>query len=198
MQGSRNSGNVERQGRNGAGGLIMMFDRGIREIRKFYIDRQSGNRVQSEKFRTDHRNRDSSTNFSRGNQRQGQKQKPVVYASRTLSSAERNYTVTERECLEVIWALNKLRTYLGSLPVKVITDHAALTRLTNGKLLSIRMIRCVLKLAEFNIEWEHRSGTQNAVFDVLSRSPVESSVGEEVNCAIISDLYGTFVAGAIN
>ncbi|GFT85324.1 hypothetical protein TNCV_497451 [Trichonephila clavipes] len=44
------------------------------------------------------------------------------------------------QCLAVIWALNKFRTYFGPLPVKVITDHAALTRLTNGKNLSSRMI----------------------------------------------------------
>ncbi|GFX08363.1 retrovirus-related Pol polyprotein from transposon opus [Trichonephila clavipes] len=88
-----------------------------------------------------------------------QEQRPVVFAFRTLSAAERNYTVTERECLAVVWALNKFRTYLGSLPIKVITDHAALTHLTTGKNLSNRMIRWALKLAEFNIEWEHRPGT---------------------------------------
>ncbi|GFV22669.1 retrovirus-related Pol polyprotein from transposon 17.6 [Trichonephila clavipes] len=118
-----------------------------------------------------------------------QEQKPVVFASRTLSAAERNYTVTEREeCLAVVWALNKFRTYLGSLPIKVITDHAALTHLTNGKNLSNRMIRWAIKLAEFNIEWEHRSDTQNTVADVLSRKPIESIIGEKVNCAIIRDL----------
>ncbi|GFV80673.1 retrovirus-related Pol polyprotein from transposon 297 [Trichonephila clavipes] len=74
-----------------------------------------------------------------------QEQKPVVYASRTLSSAEKNYTVTERMCLAVVSALNKFRTYLGSLLIKIITDHAALTCLTHGKNLSSRMIRWLLK-----------------------------------------------------
>ncbi|GFX50909.1 retrovirus-related Pol polyprotein from transposon 297 [Trichonephila clavipes] len=117
-------------------------------------------------------------------------QRPVVFASRTLSAAERNYTVTEREreCLAVGWALNKFRTYLASLQSKVITDHAALTHLTTGKNLSNRMIRWALKLAEFNIEWEHRPGTQNTIADVLSRNPIESIIGEKVNCAIIRDL----------
>ncbi|GFY23807.1 uncharacterized protein TNCV_3536011 [Trichonephila clavipes] len=44
--------------------------------------------------------------------------RPIAFESRTLNKAERNYTVTERECLAVIWALNKLKTYFGSLPVK--------------------------------------------------------------------------------
>ncbi|GFY08084.1 retrovirus-related Pol polyprotein from transposon 297 [Trichonephila clavipes] len=68
-----------------------------------------------------------------------------------------------------------------------MTEHAALTRLTHGKNLSCRMIKWVLKLAEFNIEWEHRPGTQNAVADVLSRNPVESIIGEKVNNAVIRD-----------
>ncbi|GFX70908.1 retrovirus-related Pol polyprotein from transposon 297 [Trichonephila clavipes] len=55
-----------------------------------------------------------------------QNQRPIAFVSRTLNKAERNYTVTERECLAVIWALNKFWTYFGALPVKLITDHAAL------------------------------------------------------------------------
>ncbi|GFW99257.1 hypothetical protein TNCV_3980821 [Trichonephila clavipes] len=50
------------------------------------------------------------------------------------------------------------------------------------------MIRWALKLAEFNIEWEHHLGTQNAVADVLSRNPIESIMGEKVHFAIIRDL----------
>ncbi|GFV31907.1 hypothetical protein TNCV_2564101 [Trichonephila clavipes] len=50
------------------------------------------------------------------------------------------------------------------------------------------MIRWALKLAEFNIEREHRLGTQNTVADVLSRNPIESIIGEKAQCAIIRDL----------
>ncbi|GFV60064.1 hypothetical protein TNCV_874711 [Trichonephila clavipes] len=50
------------------------------------------------------------------------------------------------------------------------------------------MIRWALKLAEFNIEWEHKPGTQNTIADVLWRNPIESVIGEKVNCAIIRDL----------
>ncbi|GFY32985.1 retrovirus-related Pol polyprotein from transposon 17.6 [Trichonephila clavipes] len=103
--------------------------------------------------------------------------KPIAFVSRTLNKAEINYTVTERECFVVIWALNKFKTYFGSLPVKVITDHATLTKLTNGRNLSSWMIRWTLKLSEFNIEWEHRAGVQNVVVDLLSRNPVGNMEG---------------------
>ncbi|GFV38361.1 hypothetical protein TNCV_4949541 [Trichonephila clavipes] len=62
-----------------------------------------------------------------------QHQRPIASASRTLNKAERNYTVTEGERLAVIWAFNKYLAYFGSLPVKVITDPAAL-KLTKGKI----------------------------------------------------------------
>ncbi|GFT07316.1 retrovirus-related Pol polyprotein from transposon 297 [Trichonephila clavipes] len=117
-----------------------------------------------------------------------QNHRPIAFASRTLNKAERNYTVTERECLAGIWALNKFKTYFGSLPMMVITDHAALTKLTNGKNLSSRMIRWALKLSEFNIEWEHRSSVQNVVTDVMSRNPVGNMDGSQISCADLRDL----------
>ncbi|GFS54963.1 retrovirus-related Pol polyprotein from transposon opus [Trichonephila clavipes] len=117
-----------------------------------------------------------------------QNQKPIAFASRTLNKAERNYTVTERECLAVIWVQNKFKTYFGPLPVKVITDHAALTKLTNGKNLSSWMIRWALKLSEFNIEWEHRPGVQNVVADLLSRNSEDSFEGSQISCAALRAL----------
>ncbi|GFX06253.1 retrovirus-related Pol polyprotein from transposon 17.6 [Trichonephila clavipes] len=119
---------------------------------------------------------------------QNQNPRPTAFASRTLNKDKRNYTVTERECLAVIWALNKVKTYFRSLPVKIITDHAALTKLTNGKNLSSRMIRWALKLSEFNIEWEHRPGVQNVFANVLSRNPIGNMDGSQISSAALRTL----------
>ena len=50
----------------------------------------------------------------------------IYYASRTLNSAQMNYTTTEKELLAVIFALDKFRSYLIGSPTVVFSDHAAI------------------------------------------------------------------------
>ncbi|GFU46096.1 uncharacterized protein TNCV_2309281 [Trichonephila clavipes] len=114
-----------------------------------------------------------------------QEQRPVVFA-RTLSAAERNYTVTERECFAVVWALNKFRTYLGSLPIKVITDHAALTHLTTADVLSRNPIESKIGGPERKVQKgsEHRVNkrdlSSNDYNSVLPRLRKKNRKGETV------------------
>ena len=58
---------------------------------------------------------------------------PVVYVSRVLTAAERNYSTTEKECLALIWAMKKLRPYVEGYKFRVITDHSALKWLMKMK-----------------------------------------------------------------
>lgn len=50
----------------------------------------------------------------------------IAYASRALYSAEKNYRITDRECLAVVWAVTKCRSYLFGRPSSVITNQHAL------------------------------------------------------------------------
>jgi hypothetical protein len=51
---------------------------------------------------------------------------PIAYYSKTFSKAERNYSVSERECLAVIASIKHFRHYLYGTLFKVITDHSSL------------------------------------------------------------------------
>ncbi|GFV86059.1 hypothetical protein TNCV_670561 [Trichonephila clavipes] len=58
-------------------------------------------------------------------------EQPVEYASRLLSSAEKNYSTTEREALAIVWALNKFRGYIEGTEITVASDHQPLKWLMN-------------------------------------------------------------------
>ncbi|XP_070003479.1 uncharacterized protein [Nicotiana sylvestris] len=110
-------------------------------------------------------------------QRKDKLMHPIYYASRTLSGAQLNYTVTEEEMLAVVFAFDKFRSYLIGSKVIVYTDHATLRYLIEKKEFKPHLIRCVLLLQEFNLEICDRKGTKNQVANHLSRlEGVENSI----------------------
>ena len=51
--------------------------------------------------------------------------------AKNLTPAELNYTVTEKEFLAVVHAINKFRHYITGYPVVLYTDHSAIKFLAN-------------------------------------------------------------------
>ena len=94
---------------------------------------------------------------------------PVVYLSRQLKPNERNYSVSEQECLAIVWSINKLRYYLLGRAFSVITDHKALQWLDKTKLANSRLMRWSLILQEYNFDIQYRKGITNTNADSLSR-----------------------------
>lgn len=52
--------------------------------------------------------------------------RPVAFASRVLTSAEKNYSATEKKCLAVVWALDHFHPYICGATLTVYSNHAAL------------------------------------------------------------------------
>src|SRR5215813_9445220 len=104
--------------------------------------------------------------------------KPYVihYVSRTLNSAQMNYTTTEKELLTVIFALDKFRSYLIGSSTIVYSDHAAVRYLMSKQDAKPRLLRWILLLQEFNLTIKDKKGVENMVADHLSRLANESSI----------------------
>ncbi len=68
---------------------------------------------------------------------------PVVFYSKNMSSAECNYEIYDKELLTIIRAFEHWRPELEltDIPIKVFTDHQALTSLMKDKELSRRQMR---------------------------------------------------------
>lgn len=99
------------------------------------------------------------------------KDRPIAYASRTLSQTEERYSTTEKEFLAIVWAVKHFRPYLYGRKFKMFTDHQPLTfSMTNA---NHRIIRGKLALEEFDYELIYKPGKQNVVADALSRLKIE-------------------------
>ena len=97
--------------------------------------------------------------------------KPVIVecASRVLSSAERNYSTTEKEALAIVWAISKYRPYIWGHRFVVWTDHNPLTHLRTAKDSHGRLTRWYLALQEYDFIVKYIPGKHNFAADALSR-----------------------------
>jgi hypothetical protein len=105
---------------------------------------------------------------------------PLGYWSRTLNSAEQNYSTTEKDCLAIVWAVTHLRPYLEGADFTVRTDHHALRRVMNLSDAQGRLARWRLRLAEFTFKVEYHPGVAHRAADAMSRLPHQ---------AVPSDLF---------
>ncbi|KAL7843904.1 hypothetical protein SRHO_G00224430 [Serrasalmus rhombeus] len=104
-------------------------------------------------------------------------EKPIAYASRTLSKAEQNYAQIEREALAIHTKVRKFHQYLYGNTFTLLTDHRPLTTIlspvkSTPSMAAARMQRWALLLSAHNYTIEYRKGALHANADGLSRLPL--------------------------
>ncbi|CAF4677648.1 unnamed protein product, partial [Rotaria magnacalcarata] len=119
----------------------------------------------------------------------------ISYASRTLCTAERNYSSVECEALAIVWGTKHFRQYLEGGPVLVRSNCKALEWLKTARDPTGRLARWAMKLSPYHIIIQHRTGKSNANGDFVSRYPITDSDSSpfEVNSidVVLNILEGT-------
>lgn len=98
--------------------------------------------------------------------------RPIAYASRKLRGPETRYTTTEKECLAVVFCVEKFLQYVEGTEFTIYTDHSALTWLFKQKDLNGRLARWVMNLQQHQMQIKHVKGKNNVVADAISRFPI--------------------------
>ena len=89
--------------------------------------------------------------------------------SRSLSDCEKRYSISELECLAIVWSVMKLDRYLRMAQFTLQTDHKPLKFLKKQKSTNGRLCRWSLALQEYDFVVEPIAGSQNHIADGLSR-----------------------------
>lgn len=114
------------------------------------------------------------------------KWRPVAFRSQSLSQAERNYEIYDKEMLAIMAAIEEWRPYLlgASQPFEIWTDHRNLQYFRKPQKLNYRQARWVITLQDYDFQLSHRPGALMTKADLLSRR-ADHYQGEDDNCDIV-------------
>jgi transposase InsO family protein len=102
--------------------------------------------------------------------------KVIKYVSKKFNLAQKKYSTTERECLALVWCIQKLKEYVWGRPIEVETDHCPLCSFNKKKFLNSRIDRWQVELSEYYItKIIYKRGRCNCDADLLSRFPYDES-----------------------
>ena len=113
--------------------------------------------------------------------------KPILFASRALTSSEKMYSNIERELLASVWGCERSHFYIFGRPFTLFTDHKPLETLSKKNLNDCppRLQRLLIRLRQYDITVTYKPGKTIPVADCLSRAPVVEEKGVmvyEVTC----------------
>ena len=103
-------------------------------------------------------------------------ERPIAFASRSLTDAEKKYAQVEKEALAIIFAVKRWHQYLCGRVFTLVTDHKPLCRVFGPhtqipSVAAARLQRWALILSMYRYNIEYLRGTLNVSADALSRLP---------------------------
>ncbi|CAF3331177.1 unnamed protein product [Rotaria socialis] len=104
-------------------------------------------------------------------------ERPISHASKTLTTAERNYSQIEKEAFSIIFGIKKFHQYLAGRSFELNTDHKPLLAIFNpSKGIPVtaanKIQRWALYLMGYNYNIRFKPTRSHANADALSRLPI--------------------------
>lgn len=110
--------------------------------------------------------------------------RPVMFASRTMNTHERNYAQIDKEAAAIIFGLKKFHQFICGRKITIKTDHKPLLGIFDPKkpipnIISPRMLRWALLLSSYDYVIKYVEGKSIGNADALSRWPTHEQTAEE-------------------
>lgn len=107
-------------------------------------------------------------------------ERPIAFASRSLTKAETNYSQIDKEATAIVWGLKKFFLYCYGRPITLITDHKPLTRIFHPSkdlpaTSAIRLLHYANFMSGFKYDIKYRNTKSHANADYLSRFSLHST-----------------------
>ncbi len=104
-------------------------------------------------------------------------ERPIAYASRTLTVSEKNYSQIDREALGIIFGIKKFNEYVFGRHFTLVSDNRPLTHIfaphkATPSIAAARIQRWAVFLGAHKYTIEHRPASKHTNVDGLSRLPV--------------------------
>ncbi|KAG8196623.1 hypothetical protein JTE90_014180 [Oedothorax gibbosus] len=106
-------------------------------------------------------------------------ERPIAFASRTMTDTEKKYSQIDKEALAIVWAVKKFYLYLKGRRFTLITDHKPPVAIFGCKkglpvLAATRLLHYALTLQSFQFDIIYRNTKEHGNADFLSRLPGQS------------------------
>ena len=105
-----------------------------------------------------------------------QEEQPIYYASRALTSAEKNYQNLECEAQAAAWGMEKFHYFLYGRKFILQTDQKPLVSIFRKHMIDVspRIQRITIRAWQYDFKPQHIPGRNNVISDALSRvTPLE-------------------------
>ena len=104
-------------------------------------------------------------------------ERPICFASRTLTKAEQNYSQLDREGLSIVWAVQKMSDYVYGRKFTIITDNRPISAIlasdrATPPMVAARLQRWSSFLSSYDYDIEYRETWKHGNADCLSYLPL--------------------------